>query len=121
MMDMAMRTQNKTAAVQFLAEPPEKRRHYMRITEALRSILNKFLHRSPKKALDGIHKASEPITIPEKPLKPVRSEYDRQQKLIRRYRVYAFHHKKKRIRKKYMKKLLELSPVDRLFFRTKRN
>lgn len=35
---------------------------------------------------------------------------------IRRYRAYAFHHKKKRIRKKYMKKLLEASPIDRFAF-----
>ena len=27
---------------------------------------------------------------------------------IRRYRVFAYHHRKKRIRKKYLKKLLEI-------------
>lgn len=88
----------------------------MRITEVSRSILNKSLRRNPKKEPDGIQKAPEPTVAPEEPLEPVQSEYDRQQKLIRRYRAYAYHHKKRRIRKKYMKKLLEASPIDRLFF-----
>lgn len=60
--------------------------------------------------------ATEPIAEPQEVQKTVQSDYDRQQKLIRRYRAYAFHHKKKRIRKKYMKKLLEASPIDRFTF-----
>lgn len=88
----------------------------MRLTEIFKNILNKFIRRNPKKEPEGIQIATEPIAEPEEVQKIVQSDYDRQQKLIRRYRAYAFHHKKKRIRKKYMKKLLEASPIDNYFF-----
>lgn len=88
----------------------------MRLTEIFKNILNKFIRRNPKKEPEGIQIATEPITEPEEAQKTVQSDCDRQQKLIRRYRAYAFHHKKKRIRKKYMKKLLEASPIDNYFF-----
>lgn len=88
----------------------------MRLTEIFKNILNKFIRRNPKKEPEGIQIATEPIAEPEETQKTVQSNYDRQQKLIRRYRAYAFHHKKKRIRKKYMKKLLEASPIDNYFF-----
>ena len=84
----------------------------MRLTEIFKNILNKFIRRNPKKEPEGIQIATEPIAEPEEVQKTVQSDYDRQQKLIRRYRAYAFHHKKKRLRKKYMKKLLEASPID---------
>lgn len=88
----------------------------MRLTEIFKNILNKFIRRNPKKEPEGIQIATEPIAEPQEVQKTVQSDYDRQQKLIRRYRAYAFHHKKKRIRKKYMKKLLEASPIDNYFF-----
>ena len=88
----------------------------MRLTELFKNIFNKFIRRNPKKEPEGIQIATEPITEPEETQKTVQSDYDRQQKLIRRYRAYAFHHKKKRIRKKYMKKLLEASLIDNYFF-----
>jgi hypothetical protein len=88
----------------------------MWLTEIFKNILNKFIRRNPKKEPEGIQIATEPIAEPEEVQKTVQSDYDRQQKLIRRYRAYAFHHKKKRIRKKYMKKLLEASPIDNYFF-----
>lgn len=88
----------------------------MRLTEIFKNILNKSIRRNPKKEPEGIQIATEPIAEPEEAQKTVQSDYDRQQKLIRRYRAYAFHHKKKRIRKKYMKKLLEASPIDNYFF-----
>ena len=88
----------------------------MWLTEIFKNILNKFIRRNPKKEPEGIQIATEPIAEPEEAQKIVQSDYDRQQKLIRRYRAYAFHHKKKRIRKKYMKKLLEASPIDNYFF-----
>lgn len=88
----------------------------MRLTEIFKNILNKFIRRNPKKEPEGIQIATEPIAELEEVQKTVQSDYDRQQKLIRRYRAYAFHHKKKRIRKKYMKKLLEASPIDRFTF-----
>lgn len=93
----------------------------MRLTEIFKNILNKFIRKNPKKEPEGIQIDTEPIAEPKEAQKTVQSDYDRQQKLIRRYRAYAFHHKKRRIRKKYMKKLLEASPTDRLFFYTKRN
>lgn len=93
----------------------------MQLTEIFKNILNKFIRRNPKKEPEGIQIAVEPIAEPKEAQKTVQSDYDRQQKLIRKYRAYAFHHKKRRIRKKYMKKLLEASPTDRLFFYTKRN
>lgn len=88
----------------------------MRLTELFKNIFNKFIRRNPKKEPEGIRIATEPIAEPEEVQKTVQSDYDRQQKLIRRYRAYAFHHKKKRIRKKYMKRLLEASPIDNYFF-----
>lgn len=88
----------------------------MRLTELFKNIFNKFIRRNPKKEPEGIQIATEPIAEPEEVQKTVQSDYDRQQKLIRRYRAYACHHKKKRIRKKYMKKLLEASPIDNYFF-----
>lgn len=88
----------------------------MRLTELFKNIFNKFIRRNPKKEPESIQIATEPIAEPEEAQKTVQSDYDRQQKLIRRYRAYAFHHKKKRIRKKYMKKLLEASPIDNYFF-----
>lgn len=88
----------------------------MRLTEIFKNILNKFIRRNPKKEPEGIQIATEPIAELEENQKTVQSDYDKQQKLIRRYRAYAFHHKKKRIRKKYMKKLLEASPIDNYFF-----
>lgn len=88
----------------------------MRLTELFKNIFNKFIRRNPKKEPEGIRIATELIAEPEEVQKTVQSDYDRQQKLIRKYRAYAFHHKKKRIRKKYMKKLLEASPIDNYFF-----
>lgn len=38
------------------------------------------------------------------------------ERTIRRYRAFAYHHKKRRIRKKYLKKLIEISPVDRFAY-----
>lgn len=43
------------------------------------------------------------------------------EKMVRRYRAYAFHHKKRRIRKKYMKKLLELTTGYRLAHAKRKN
>lgn len=76
----------------------------MRLTEIFKNILNKFIRRNPKKEPEGIQIATEPIDEPEEVQKTVQTDYDRQQKLIRRYRAYAFHHKKKRIRKKVHEK-----------------
>lgn len=67
----------------------------MRLTELFKNIFNKFIRRNPKKEPEGIQIATEPIAEPEEVQKTVQSDYDRQQKLIRRYRAYAFHHKKK--------------------------
>lgn len=67
----------------------------MRLTEVFKSIRNKFIRRNPKKEPEGIQIATESIAEPEGTQKTVQSDYDKQKKLIRRYRAYAFHHKKK--------------------------
>ena len=99
----------------YQAGPPEKGGFICGLQRFLRTYSINF-HRNPKKEPEGIQIATEPIAEPEEAQKIVQSDYDRQQKLIRRYRAYAFHHKKKRIRKKYMKKLLEASLIDRFAF-----
>lgn len=37
----------------------------MRLTEVFKNILNKFIHRNPKKEPEGIQIATEPIAEPE--------------------------------------------------------
>ena len=50
----------------------------MRLTEVFKNILNKFIHRNPKKEPEGIQIATEPIAEPEEAQKIVQSDYDRQ-------------------------------------------
>lgn len=100
----------------YQAGPPEKGGFICGLQRFLRTYSINLSIGILKKEPEGIQIATEPIAEPEEAQKIVQSDYDRQQKLIRRYRAYAFHHKKKRIRKKYMKKLLEASPIDRFAF-----
>ena len=86
----------------------------MRLLEVLKIIRNKFI----RKKLQTQPEDSQgvPEKIAEKAEKQPRKKQDEREKLIRRYRAYAYCHKKRRIRKKYLKKLFEASPVDRLFY-----
>lgn len=84
----------------------------MRLIEALKAIRNKIIRHEDKTRPEENQKqpdAPETLEVPKK----AEPEHE---KLVRRYRAYAYHHKKKRIRKKYLKKLIEISPVDRLVY-----
>ncbi len=96
----------------------------MRFTEALGRILNKIIRQKPKMQPEVYKKVTEVSAVGKEKTEPIqKGKPDKKQewgerayrwnteeeKMIRRYRAYAFHHKKRRIRKKYMKKLLELT------------
>lgn len=86
----------------------------MRLTEVLRSICNKFIRQDTKKEPESNQISPEPLSLPKLPEEvQVRCKPTEHERKIRRYRAFAYHHKKKRIRKKYTKMLLEISPVDR--------
>lgn len=100
----------------------------MRFTEVLRHILNKIIRQKPKMQPEAYQKITE-VSVAGKEKKEQVQEgkpdkkpewgertYRRnpeKEKMIRRYRAYAYHHKKRRIRKKYLKRLLEVSTTDK--------
>lgn len=97
----------------------------MRFLEVLKTIRNKFIRKNPQTQPEGTQTVSEEMETPEKEASEEAAEIEKRKKeerdkLIRRYRAYAYHHKKRRIRKKYLKKLLEISVIDRLFYVMKR-
>ena len=90
----------------------------MRFTEVLKAICNTFIQKKAiiepegNMAVTGeLEEQKEPDAIAEMAKD---KEVDDLERRIRRYRAFAYHHKKKRIRKKYLKKLLDISPIDRL-------
>lgn len=89
----------------------------MRFTEVLKAITNTFIRKKVKIEPEGDTEVTEEPEAPEEPEiaeEMVRDkDTDDLERKIRRYRAFAYHHRKKRIRKKYLKKLLEISPVDR--------
>lgn len=93
----------------------------MRFLEVLKNIRNKFIRKNPQMQPAGAQKAPEAIKAPEKErvteavATQTYKKDDEKERMVRRYRAYAYHHKKRRIRKKYLKKLFEISPIDRLF------
>lgn len=84
----------------------------MRFIEVLKAVRNKFIRRKDKTQPEANQKKPEVQEVPEVP-KKAKPEHDR---LVRRYRAFAYHHRKSRIRKKYMKKLIEISPTDRFLY-----
>lgn len=94
----------------------------MRFLEVLKTICNKFIRKNPQTQPEDTQKVSEAIKSQEREKttedakKQTHRREDEKERLIRRYRAYAYCHKKRRIRKKYLKKLFEVSPVDRLFY-----
>lgn len=89
----------------------------MRFTEVLKAIFNTFIRKEAKIEPEGDGEVTEELEAPEEPetvgeITKGREPDDRQRR-IRRYRAFAYHHRKKRIRKKYLKKLLDISSVDR--------
>lgn len=94
----------------------------MRLLEFLKTIRNKFIRKNPQTQPEDTQRVPEEREEPEKEKitekeekQPSKKE-DEREKLIRRYRAYDYCHKKRRIRKKYLKKLFEASPVDILFY-----
>ena len=92
----------------------------MRFLEILKTIRNKFIRKNPQTQPEDTQSTPEETRVPEKAkimatatIQPNKKE-DEEERLIRRYRAYAYHHKKRRIRKKYLKRLLEISPMDRM-------
>lgn len=86
----------------------------MRLTEILKSICNKFIRQDTKLEPERNQILLEPLSFPTLPEEvQVKWKATEHEKKIRRYRAFACHHKKKRIRKKYAKMLLEISPIDR--------
>lgn len=94
----------------------------MRFLETLKTIRNKFIRKNPQTQPEDTQRVSEEIGTPEKEKSAAvattqtNRRKDEKERLIRRYRAYAYCHKKRRIRKKYLKKLFEISSVDRLFY-----
>lgn len=84
----------------------------MRFTEVLKTFCHTFIRKKVKAKPEGNTKVTkEPEAVEEKD--NYRGYLERE---IRRYRAYAYHHRKKRTRKKYLKRLLEVSPIDRLIY-----
>lgn len=93
----------------------------MRFTEVLKAFCNTFIRKKAKIEPEGDTEVTEELEAPEEPenveeMPKVRERDDLERK-IRKYRAFAYHHKKKRIRKKYLKRLLQISPVDRFFYK----
>lgn len=92
----------------------------MRLSETLKTIRNKFIRKNHQTQPEDDHKAPEEMKVPEEKKEAEddteQKKEDENERLIRRYRAYSYYHKKKRIRKKYRKKLFEISPIDRVFY-----
>ena len=94
----------------------------MRFLEAIKTICNKFTHKEPQTQPEVNQRVPEETEVTKNKdnveaitIQPHKKE-DGNERLIRKYRAYAYHHKKWRIRKKYRKKLAEISSIDRLVY-----
>lgn len=87
----------------------------MWFSEVLKAIHNKFIRGNRQTQPEGNQKEPDVLETLEVPKKAEPEN----EKLVRRYRAYAYHHKKRRIRKKYLKKLVEISAIDRLIYTAK--
>lgn len=92
----------------------------MRFTEVLKAICNTFIRKKAIIEPEGDMEVTEELEEPEEPEIVAEMAKDKEtddlERRIRRYRAFAYHHKKKRIRKKYLKRLLEISAVDRFVY-----
>lgn len=61
----------------------------MRLTEVFKNILNKFIHRNPKKEPEGIQIATEPIVEPEEAQKKKTKRNELRDRLLQSYRYYT--------------------------------
>ena len=93
----------------------------MRFTEVLKAIFNTFIRKEAKIEPEGDGEVTEELEAPEEPETVEEMVIDKDTddlvRKIRKYRAFAYHHRKKRIRKKYLKRLLQISPVDRFFYK----
>lgn len=93
----------------------------MRFTEVLKAVFNTFIRKKVKIEPEGDTEVTEELEVPEEPEiveGMVKSKgTDDLERKIRKYRAFAYHHRKKRIRKKYLKRLLQISPVDRFIYK----
>ena len=93
----------------------------MRFTKVLKAICNTFIRKKAKIEPEGDRVVTEDSEAPEKSEAVEEmakgKDMDDLERKIRRYRAFAYHHRKKRIRKKYLKRLLEISPVDRFIYK----
>lgn len=93
----------------------------MRFTEVLKAICNTFIRKKVKTELEGDTEVTEELEAQEEPEAVEEmvkgKDTDDLERKIRRYRAFAYHHRKKRIRKKYLRRLLEISPVDRFLYK----
>lgn len=89
----------------------------MRFTEVLKVIRNTFIRKKAKIKPEGNIEVTEQLEVSEVPETVTEmakgKKRDDLEGKIRRYRAFAYHHRKKRMRKKYLKKLLDISPIDR--------
>lgn len=92
----------------------------MRFLEILNAIRNTFIRKAAKTEPEGNPEVSDALDEPETITDVVEDkERNDLERKIHRYRAIAYHHKKKRIRKKYLKRLLDISPVDRFIYAVK--
>ena len=89
----------------------------MWLIEALKTICNTFIRKINKTEPEGKKEVTEKQNPPE-PIAETnkKAETDDLERQIRRYRAFAYNHRKKRIRKKYLKKLLAISSIDRFIY-----
>ena len=96
----------------------------MRFTEVLKAVCNTFIRKKAIIEPEGDMAVTEELEEPEEPEIVAEMAEDKEaenlERRIRRYRAFAYHHKKKRIRKKYLKKLLDISPIDRFIYKVNR-
>lgn len=89
----------------------------MRFLEILNAIRNTFIRKAAKTEPEGNPEVSDVLDEPETIIDAVEDkERNDLKRKIHRYRAFAYHHKKKRIRKNYLKRLLDISPVDRFAY-----
>lgn len=93
----------------------------MRFTEVLKAVCNTFIRKKVKSEPEGDTEVTEELEAPEEPETVEEmvkgKDTDDLERKISRYRAFAYHHKKKRIRKKYLKKLLDISPVEMFIYK----
>ena len=111
---MGTKMQYKNGPAERNASKPPEKRDYMRLSEVFKHTRNKFIRQNHKMLPEVDQKESEEKETTEDTEKTPNKKAAEKDRMIRKYRAYAYHHKKKRIRKKYLKKLMEISLTYRI-------